>query len=251
MLLSLAQYMTERKHDQKSRADQLFRQAQDLLFGPDEQKGVYHLREAVLLSHNGARELLGFLYIRDTGMVIPNLKAGFDLFLLAANEGDLPDSHYQVGTFYAFGSADVPRDYKLAIKHFTSAIRQGHADAMICLANLLVSCVDEIPPNPARAMSLYRQAAARGHPHAQYMLAACLSVNCQDEVAKRFKLSRKSRHDQIYLLLTTAASSGHKQATKMLARVRARVTRQQQRKQGKIKSKSLQPTQSGHAQKAD
>jgi len=117
------------------------------------------LEQGSLLNHNKSIYLLGKLYITKKSPYF-NDKLAFNTFLKAANNGYAPAQN-RIGEFLAAGIA-VEKDYKLAIKYFEYASKQGYEDAHCNLAFMYANGKG-VFPNFGRAHQFAKKGVKKGN----------------------------------------------------------------------------------------
>ncbi|WP_417324780.1 tetratricopeptide repeat protein [Halarcobacter sp.] len=160
VLKALSSYRVLAKRDD---TQSIYRLATLYLKGKGVQKSIStaktFLEQGSLLNHHKSTYLLGKLYITKKSPYF-NEKLAFNTFLKAANDGYAPAQN-MIGQFLAAGIA-VEKDYKLAIKYFEYASKQGHEDAHCNLAFMYANGKGAFP-NFGRAHQFAKEGVKKGN----------------------------------------------------------------------------------------
>ena len=105
---------------------------------------------------------------------------------------------YVVGWCYRFGCGDVARDFAEALRLYSLAAAQGHADAQFNMGNMF-SNGQGVAQDYAEAVRLYSLAAAQGHANAQRNLGLMFEYGygvAQDtaEAIRWYRLAAEQGH---------------------------------------------------------
>lgn len=160
VLKALSSYRVLAKRDD---VDSIYRLAVLYLQGKGVQKSIStaktFLEQAHRLNHHKSSFVLGKLYISKKSPYF-NKKLAFNAFLKAANDGYAPAQN-MIGEFLAAGIA-VDKDYKMAIKYFEYASRQGYEDANCNLAFMYANGKGAFP-NFGRANQFAKEGVKNGN----------------------------------------------------------------------------------------
>jgi len=105
------------------------------------------LKKASDLNHHKSTYYLGKLYLSKKSPYY-NLTDAYNTFVKSANAGYAPAEN-MIGQFFA-NSVVVEKDYKLAVKYFEKASKQGHIDAQ-CNLSFMYASGKGVFPNFGRA----------------------------------------------------------------------------------------------------
>lgn len=181
----------------------------------DHERALHWMRLAADRGFTRAEYGLGWLHENDSSsdLNFGNFKVAAEWYEKAALKNHA-EAQFRLGRLYYFGN--LGHDHPRAAFWFRKATDQNHLEATFALGDLLRFNRQDLPPDVAEALRLYRLAAARGHRRALYELG---TMYAQGEGLPADLVEAKR-------LLEQAAGLGDFSAPAELARVEARLASQ-------------------------
>ena len=134
-----------------------------LLYTPNSQEGLRHLRAAVALNHPEAHYTIGLMY--GNGSLSGGSAKSLEHFQHAANLNYTP-AMYQLAVAYYQGTPPLKRNTVLAAQWWQRAAYFGHLDSQYAYALAHLNGTG-VAQNQGIAFALANVAAAQGHPDAE------------------------------------------------------------------------------------